>query len=79
MHNLFITGTDTEAGKTWATLGIMAKAQSHGMVVAGMKPVASGCELVEGGVRNRDALQIQAQSSRAHRYETVNPEMRFVP
>ena len=39
----FITGTDTNAGKTWATIALMRYFKQQGKSVAGMKPVASGC------------------------------------
>ncbi len=69
----FITGTDTEIGKTWATLGLMAALQAQGKKVVGMKPVASGCEITEEGLRNADALQIMQQASRLQDYDVVNP------
>ena len=70
----FITGTDTECGKTEVTLGLMALLQSAGYSVLGMKPVASGA-LHNGveGLRNDDALRLQAQSSRAVDYRLINP------
>ena len=73
MTNLFITGTDTGIGKTWITLGLMAKLQAAGLAVNGMKPVASGSEWLGGQLRNADALLIQAQSSGSPAYEQVNP------
>ena len=73
MTHLFITGTDTEVGKTWATLGIMARLQAQGLAVNGMKPVASGSERHGGKLRNQDATLIQAQSSGSPAYEQVNP------
>ncbi len=69
----FITGTDTDSGKTVATLGLMQLLQSQGLQVAGMKPVAAGADETGEGLRNSDALQIQAQSSRMLPYEWVNP------
>jgi dethiobiotin synthetase len=72
-HGFFITGTDTETGKTWFTLALMRAFQAGGMTVAGMKPVASGCEETAAGLRNADALSLQAQSSTAHEYATINP------
>lgn len=68
-----ITGTDTGCGKTAITLGLMAALQAHGHRVLGMKPVASGCELTPEGLRNEDALRIQAQGSFPVPYEQVNP------
>ena len=69
----FITGTDTEIGQTWVTLGLMAALQAQGKKVAGMKPVASGCEITEEGLRNADALQIMQQASAEIDYDVVNP------
>ena len=39
----FITGTDTDAGKTWATIALMRYFKQQGKTVVGMKPVAAGC------------------------------------
>ena len=73
MSHLFITGTDTGAGKTWAALGIMARFQAQGLAVKGMKPVASGSELHGGSLRNADASLLQAQSTGSPAYEQVCP------
>ncbi|MES9850516.1 MAG: dethiobiotin synthase [Candidatus Thiodiazotropha sp. L084R] len=73
MVGLFITGTDTGCGKTEVTLGLMQKLQQQGNIVLGMKPVASGAEETQDGLRNEDAVRIQAQSSIELPYETVNP------
>lgn len=40
----FVTGTDTNVGKTWATLALMSHFKARNLTVLGMKPVASGCE-----------------------------------
>ena len=69
----FITGTDTEVGKSWCTVGLMAKLQQQGHSVVGMKPIASGCMETADGLRNEDALMIQQQASKAIDYETINP------
>ena len=73
MRGFFITGTDTGCGKTEVTLGLMQALQARGWRVLGMKPVASGG--VEGpeGVRNADALRIQAQGTVEAPYDRVNP------
>jgi len=70
---LFITGTDTEIGKTWASLAVMQALQNQGLRVAGMKPVASGSEMTPTGLRNEDALHIQQQASFEIPYKHVNP------
>lgn len=70
---IFVTGTDTGVGKTLVSLGIMAALQARGLRVAGMKPVASGCEHAAEGLRNEDALSLQRQSSVVLPYELINP------
>ena len=54
----FITGTDTEIGKTWCTLALIQYFKNQGLRVAGMKPIASGCDCTKAGFRNSDAKQI---------------------
>jgi len=69
----FITGTDTDVGKTWATVALMRHFKNKGQTVAGMKPVASGCTLKNGKPVNDDALLIQANASVELDYDLVNP------
>jgi dethiobiotin synthetase len=70
---LFVTGTDTGVGKTLVSAGLLRALRERGLRVAGMKPVASGCALTPEGLRNEDALALQAESSRPWSYSTVNP------
>ncbi|MCW8828653.1 MAG: dethiobiotin synthase, partial [Gammaproteobacteria bacterium] len=72
-RGFFITGTDTEVGKTWCSLGLIARLRQQGHTVVAMKPVASGCAPTAAGLRNDDALKLQAQASVALAYETINP------
>jgi len=69
----FITGTDTGAGKTWSTVALMHYFKQQGLSVIGMKPVAAGCEWIDGQLKNEDALLLQQHSSVALRYDEVNP------
>jgi dethiobiotin synthetase len=69
----FITGTDTNVGKTWATIALMRYFKSQGKSVAGMKPVASGCFMREGQLKNEDALLIQENASLLIDYDLINP------
>ncbi len=69
----FITGTDTEVGKTWCSLGLMAALQQQGKSAVAMKPVASGCMAMPDGLRNDDALRLQAQATTPLPYAQVNP------
>ncbi len=73
LDGLFITGTDTGCGKTEVTLGLMQALQWRGEQIVGMKPVASGAAESSAGLRNDDALRIQAQCSTQLPYEWINP------
>ena len=69
----FVTGTDTEIGKTCIALGLMAVCKNRGLAVAGMKPVASGGQVLQGKLVNDDALKIRSACSRPLDYELINP------
>ncbi|TXH94982.1 MAG: dethiobiotin synthase [Pseudomonas sp.] len=74
----FVTGTDTEIGKTTIAAGLLHAARMAGLSTAAAKPVASGCELTEAGLRNGDALALLGECSLPLRYEQVNP-LAFAP
>ena len=69
----FVTGTDTEVGKTLVTQALMKATVESGRKVVGYKPVASGCVLLEGELKNSDALTLQANSSIPLPYTMHNP------
>ncbi|GAB6260238.1 dethiobiotin synthase [Photobacterium sp. R1] len=69
----FVTGTDTDAGKTVVTRTLIAAGVKSGYRTAGFKPVASGSTLTVYGMRNSDALYLQAASKPELAYEEVNP------
>ncbi len=69
----FVTGTDTDAGKTWVSLGLVEKLKQQGNRVGVMKPVSAGCHETDQGLRNDDALQLQAASNLPLDYEQINP------
>lgn len=73
MSGIFVTGTDTDIGKTEVSLGLMAALQQRGLSVLGMKPVASGCERTDAGLRSEDAVRLLEQGSSEADYATVNP------
>ena len=73
MKRLFITGTDTEIGKTLVASALIRHLVAAGYRVAGMKPVASGCENTDEGLRNDDALSLIEAANVELPYETVNP------
>lgn len=69
----FITGTDTEVGKTLASCALLEAAKGAGHRCAGYKPVAAGCERTAEGLRNEDALRLLAHSAIKLDYAEVNP------
>jgi dethiobiotin synthetase len=69
----FIAGTDTGVGKTHVTLALLRAGRDRGIAVAGMKPVATGAEQVDGRWISPDALQIASASGQAGPYEELNP------
>jgi len=73
MKRWFITGTDTEIGKTYAACALIRHLAGQGFSVAAMKPVASGCQKTGAGLRNDDALNLMAAANVSVPYEVVNP------
>lgn len=69
----FVTGTDTEVGKTVASSALLQAAARAGYRAAGYKPVASGSEMTPQGLRNSDALALQSNSVVSLDYAEVNP------
>ena len=69
----FVTGTDTEVGKSIVTAAILRKAADLKLKSIGMKPVASGCEQTPEGLRNEDALLMMEHMTEVLPYEQVNP------
>lgn len=73
MRGYFITGTDTDVGKTLVALGLIEKLQQQGLRVGAMKPLSAGCETTHEGLRNSDATQLQQQADVDLPYATINP------
>jgi dethiobiotin synthetase len=70
---LFITGTDTDIGKTLIATGLLEAANKQGKRTAAIKPVAAGCSDTGEGPQNEDALMLQAAASTELCYQQVNP------
>jgi len=71
--NYFIAGTDTSVGKTFIACALMKAAQKAGLTTAAIKPVAAGCKLLDGELKNDDAVLLQQCMSKGLDYEVVNP------
>ncbi|MEP5569267.1 MAG: dethiobiotin synthase [Halioglobus sp.] len=66
----FVTGTDTEVGKTAISCALLQAAASEGLSTAAVKPVAAGCD--DQG-HNEDALQLMENMTVTLDYDQVNP------
>ena len=73
MFSVYVTGTDTGIGKTLASCTLLHALRAHGLRAAGMKPVASGCERIDGEWKNADALALQAAGEPGIAYADINP------
>lgn len=60
---VFVTGTDTGVGKSLVAAGLVALLGSRGCRAVGLKPVATGAERTVAGLRNEDALLLNAAST----------------
>lgn len=68
--NYFVTGTGTNVGKTLISCALLHGFAAQGKLVAGMKPVAAGCNADD---QNEDALQLLAAGNVAASYGLINP------
>ena len=73
MKSVYVTGTDTGIGKTVASVALLQALRARGLRTIGMKPVASGCDWIDDGWRNEDALALLAASEPEPDYADLNP------
>jgi dethiobiotin synthetase len=73
MKGYFITATDTDAGKTYISSGLLNHWSNEGYRTLGFKPVASGCQASSQGLKNDDALKLISASNVALDYQQINP------
>jgi len=73
MRGLFVTGTDTDCGKTLVSVALIKLLVARGHGVAGFKPVAAGAKLLDGELKNTDAITLAAAATVDMPYQTVNP------
>lgn len=72
-NEIFITGTDTEIGKTFISQCVIESLKEKGKLTIGLKPIASGAQMIGDSLSNEDALKLQSCSSRLLEYAQVNP------
>ena len=69
----FVTGTDTEVGKTLFSVGLLTALNAKELTTAAYKPVAAGCSNTNVGLQNDDALALQRACSIDLAYSELNP------
>ena len=74
----FITGTDTDIGKTVASAQLIRGFCEFGYRTVGMKPIASGCIASNDILVNTDVESHRSASNIAAPLELINP-YRFAP
>jgi dethiobiotin synthetase len=72
MRGLFITATDTGAGKTFVTAMIARMLRAKGEVVRACKPVATGAEWIGGRWLSEDT-RILSEATADHEYDQITP------
>ncbi len=72
-YSYFVTGTDTEIGKTLVTCALLHALDQADIRVAGMKPIAAGAELRDGIWHNDDVDRIAATANVALPRELMTP------
>ncbi|WP_233543955.1 dethiobiotin synthase [Salinisphaera sp. Q1T1-3] len=77
-RTLFVTGTDTEIGKTRTACALLRGLVAAGECAVGYKPVASGAATTPAGLRNDDAEALMAAGTPGFAYEEINP-LTFAP
>ena len=73
MNCVFVTGTDTDSGKTVTAVAVLHALRQRGLSCLASKPIAAGAAMTEQGLRNSDALHLQRAAGGQQAYEQVNP------
>lgn len=68
----FVTGTDTDVGKTFVSALLLQHLAKQGSAI-GYKPIAAGAEFIDGELKNDDALALIGVSSQQFDYQRINP------
>lgn len=73
MKSFFITGTDTDVGKTFVACSLIEAFNHLGLKTIGYKPISAGCERDNEVLVNGDAKRLLAASSVDLHLSEVNP------
>ena len=78
MKSLFITGTDTDVGKTYITAGLAVTLRKSGMDVGVMKPFAAGTAQKKG-YKSEDIVILSRAAQACDPEKLVNPQFFRIP
>jgi dethiobiotin synthetase len=78
-RGLFITGTDTDVGKTYVGAMIARSLLAAGHAVGVYKPLASGCRREAAGLVSDDALALWQAAGRPGDFMQVCPQRLWAP
>ena len=73
LKSFFITGTDTDVGKTYVAAALIRGLAERQLTVSGFKPVAAGATWQDGQFKNEDAIDLMRESTAGLGYSDVNP------
>ena len=73
MRNFFITGTDTDAGKTFVTCALLQAFAMRGLTAIPMKPIAAGTINIDGLQVNTDVLALREAAATKASLADINP------
>jgi dethiobiotin synthetase len=73
IKGIFITGTDTDVGKTWVAAGLTAALRGRGVAAVYFKPVQSGCPRQEGRLIPTDAGFARTLAHLTEPLDTLTP------
>jgi dethiobiotin synthetase len=69
----FITGTDTEVGKTFVAAGLAKAMAESGLRVGVMKPIETGCKVEDETLVPKDAVFLKQAIGTEAQLDTINP------
>lgn len=75
LPGFFVTGTNTEIGKTYVTSLLAAEFVRQGKSVGVYKPVASGCRKVDGQLLSDDAVALWNAAGQPRSLHDVTPQL----
>jgi dethiobiotin synthetase len=78
-NDFFVTGTDTEIGKTLVSAALLLALAKTGLRTIGMKPVAAGASLLDGVWHNEDVDMLMAAASVPCAMDLVAPYLMQTP